>query len=580
MKSITLHHRLAIAGVSFAALGIAAVVSVASPNAPPGDSATAVRGGEAKSSAARPGPSDHTMFGGTTSRNMVNLADKNVPDKLEVEGPTLLWKAGLGSRSYGGPIIVCGKVFVGTNNESAEPRNKRDWTKDNEPIDRGILLCLDEKSGKFLWQAVHPKLPSGQVNDWPKEGLCSTPTVEGDRVYYVSNRCTVVCADANGQASKTPAGVVRKGFEDPTDARLLWEFDMMKELNVFPHNMSACSPLIIGDIIFIVTANGVDEGHINIPSPEAPSFIAIDKKHGKLLWKSNAPGKNIMHGQWSNPVYAEINGVRQVIFPGGDGWLYSFVPETGEVIWKFDCNPKDAVYELGGTGTRNDFIGTPVVHDNKVYIGVGQDPEHTTGIANFFCIAPTKKGDISKTTISGRDRDGKPLNEKPNPNSCEVWRYGGPETRKWAVRDFKFGRTMSSACIVDDVLYISELTGYLHCMDARTGEHFWQYDTKASIWGSPYYVDGKVLLANDQGDLYIFKHEKKHQKYDELEAAQSATNMTAARKAMKEVQKKVGEKYLLSKTEFDAPIRSTPTVANGVLYVMTEKTLYAFKCGK
>ncbi|MCS7271720.1 MAG: PQQ-binding-like beta-propeller repeat protein, partial [Gemmataceae bacterium] len=368
-----------------------------------------------------------------------------------------------------------------------------------------------------------------------------------------------------------------------TDADIFWELDMMKELNVFPHNMSACSPLLVGDILFIVTANGVDEGHINIPSPEAPSFIAVDKKTGKVLWKSNAPGKNIMHGQWSNPVYANIEGTRQVIFPGGDGWLYSFVPETGELLWKFDCNPKDAVYELGGTGTRNDFIGTPVVYKNRIYIGVGQDPEHTTGIANFFCIAPRKdsRGDISKfLEVRTKDADGKEkIGEKPNPNSHELWRFGGTDDRKWAPRDFRFGRTMSTACVVDDIVYISELAGFLHCLDANTGKHYWSFDTKASIWGSPYYVDGKILLANDQGELFIFRHLKQHEVYDEVAAAQNLTDRKAARAAMLAVRKQVTDKYLLAKIEFDTHIRSTPVVANGVLYVMTEKSLYAIKCG-
>ena len=255
-------------------------------------------------------------------------------------------------------------------------------------------------------------------------------------------------------------------------------------------------------------------------------------------------------------------------------------PETGELIWKFDCNPKDAKYELGGTGTRNDFIGTPVIYDNKVYIGVGQDPEHTSGIANFYCIAPTKKGDISKTTISGRDTKGNPLNEKPNPNSCEVWRYGGVESGKWAQRDFKFGRTMSTATIVDDILYVSELQGYLHCLNAKTGEHYWQFDTKGEIWGSSYYVDGKIFLGNSSGELFIFRHEKTHQVYDEVKAASGAKDMKESRKLMAEVRKQVSDKYLLSKVEFDANIRSTPIVANGVLYIMTEKSLYAIKCGK
>src|SRR5205823_3482974 len=190
------------------------------------------------------------------------------------------------------------------------------------------------------------------------------------------------------------------------------------------------------------------------------------------------------------------------------------------------------------------------------------------------------KGDISKTLATGmKDKDGKPV-EKPNPNSCEAWRYGGEETRKWAQRDFKFGRTMSTACVVDDVVYVAELAGFLHCLDAKTGKHYWQFDTKASIWGSAYYVDGKVLLANDQGELFVFRHEKKHDVFDEVAAAQNAQNMKEARKAMQDVRKRVADKYLISKAEFDAPIRSTPVVANGVLYVMTEKTLYAIKCGK
>ncbi len=121
-------------------------------------------------------------------------------------------------------------------------------------------------------------------------------------------------------------------------------------------------------------ANGVDEGHINIPSPQAPSFIAVDKKTGKLLWENSLPGEKILHGQWSNASYGVIKGRPQVIFAGGNGWLYSFEPKTGKLLWSFDCNPKDALWKIGGAGTRNYIISTPVIWDDKVYIGVGQDP--------------------------------------------------------------------------------------------------------------------------------------------------------------------------------------------------------------
>jgi outer membrane protein assembly factor BamB len=352
---------------------------------------------------------------------------------------------------------------------------------------------------------------------------------------------------------------------------------MISELNVSPHNMAACCPLIVGDIMFIVTGNGVDEGHFAIPTPNAPSFIALDKKTGKLLWEKNYPGNNIMHGQWSNAAYAEINGVRQVIFPGGDGWLYGLVPETGEIIWKFDANSKGSEYVLGGAGTKSDFIATPVVYDNKIYIAVGQDPEHTDGIGKVWCIAPTKKGDISdELAVEEKGPDGKVVVKgKPNPNSCKVWFYGGEETRPFSVRDFKFGRTMCTACIVDDILYLGELPGYVHCFNAKTGEHYWQYDTKSAMWGSCYYVDGKVMVGNDNGDLYIFKHSKQPEKVDDLLA--NAKDQKEARAYRIQKSKEVEKKYLLSKNSFPTSIKSTPVVANGVLYVMTETTLYAIK---
>src|SRR5262249_32859226 len=161
------------------------------------------------------------------------------------DGKNLKWTQKLGSRAYGGPVIAGGKVIVGTNNES--PRNPRDTDpKRKLPVDKGILMCFRESDGQFLWQHVNDKLPGGQVIDWPREGVCSTPVIEGDRVYYVSNRCTVVCLDLEGMANGNQ-GVQDEKYKDATDADVIWHYDMMAELNVFPHNMSACSPVIAGD---------------------------------------------------------------------------------------------------------------------------------------------------------------------------------------------------------------------------------------------------------------------------------------------------------------------------------------------
>ncbi|MFO0808816.1 MAG: PQQ-binding-like beta-propeller repeat protein [Gemmataceae bacterium] len=519
------------------------------------------------------------MYGGSPARNMVNLIDRNVLGTIGAEkGPPRLWKAALGSRCYAQPVVAGGKVYVGTNNQV--PRNPRDTRvrKDGktEPIDKSILMCFEAATGRFLWQHVNDKLETGVVNDWPNEGVCSIPTVEGDRVFYVSNRCTVVCLDANG-FSDGNQGVQDEKYRDPTDADVIWEFDMRKELGVFPHNMSSGCPLLVGDRLFVPTSNGVDEGHVNVPAPDAPNLIALDKRTGKLLWRDNAPGKDILHGQWASPAYA-AEPVPQVIFPGGDGWLRAYTPDTGRLLWKFDCNPKGATYDFGGKGTKNHFIAAPVVADGRAYIGTGQDPEHFTGVGHLWCI-DLKRAVAFGAANPGRDVSPVGNNFDPaaaaNRMSALVWHYGGDEPRKDGPRAFKFGRTISTVAVVDGVVYAPELEGSVHCLDAATGELYWRHDTRGTIWASPYYVDGKVLVGTEDGDLFVYRHDPRPQKVDErafLAATEKAIPLAA-----RAYQQRVTDLYVRLRLEFDGEIKGTPAVAGGVLYIATEKALYAFK---
>ncbi|MCB1037822.1 MAG: PQQ-binding-like beta-propeller repeat protein, partial [Acidobacteria bacterium] len=271
------------------------------------------------------------MYGGSPSRNMVS-SETGLPGNWDVDtGLNVLWRQPAGSQSYAGPVVAGGRVFIGTNNEG-----QRDPAIQG---DKGVIMAFAAKDGEFLWQSVHDKLPDGRVHDWPLQGVCSTPTVDGDRLYYVSNRAEIVCADTEGFRDGENDGPVT----DETPATeisedVLWRLDMIGELDVFPHNLAAGNPLVIGDLLYTVTGNGVDEGHVNIPSPLAPSFLAVDKTSGEVVWESDAPGLHILHGQWSNPAYGEAGGRAQVVFPGGDGWLYPFDPQSGEPIWKFDCN--------------------------------------------------------------------------------------------------------------------------------------------------------------------------------------------------------------------------------------------------
>lgn len=487
---------------------------------------------------------DWPQWGGRSSRNMYS-PEKGLPDRFElgkidpdtgdvdVKGSkNLKWVAKLGSQSYGNTTVAGGKIFVGTNNDA--PRDPQ------HQGDRSILMVFDEKTGAFLWQLVVPKLASGKVNDWESLGLLSSPTVEGDRVYLVTSRCEVICLDVNGLANGNDGPfkdeeqyVVGPGKPKaklgPKDADIIWKYDMMDELGVFPHNASNCSVLVVDDIVFTCTSNGQDWTHSNIPSPNAPSFIALNKKTGEFLGEDDARiSQRIFHGQWSSPSLALVNGKKQILFGGGDGWCYAFDPipvKEGDdhllkTLWKVDCNPPEYKVKDGkpirypAAEGPSEVNATPVFYKNRVYVAVGQDPEHGEGIGRLLCIDATKTGDITKTGV--------------------LWDYKGVH------------RSISTVSIDPDtgLLFIGDFSGFIHCLDAETGKLNWTYDMKAHMWSSTLVADGKLYAGDEDGDFVVMAASK--------------------------------EKKVLSEVNLGTPVYSTPVVANGVIYVSSNSHLFAF----
>lgn len=486
---------------------------------------------------------DWPMWGRTINKNMHTPA-KGLPESFDpgqfksgseqVDLSTtknVKWVAKLGSQTYGNPVVANGRLYVGTNNES--PRDPQ------HVGDRSILLCLDEETGELIWQLVVPKLASGKVNDWESLGILSSPTVEGDRLWLVTSRCEVVCLDVNGLADGNDGPFTDEanyvtGPENPParigsqDADIIWRYDMMFELGVFPHNASNSSPLVLGDKVFVCTSNGQDWTHVNIPSPLSPSLIALDKKTGELVGEDDAGiGPNIFHGQWTSPAAGNVNGQWQVFFGGGDGICYAFDPdpvlEDGfnflKRIWWVDTNPPEYKFKNGepikypSAQGPNEINATPVFYNNRVYIAHGQDPEHGEGHGRLLCIDPTLEGDITQEGV--------------------IWDY----------RDIK--RSISTVSIDPEtgLLFVGDFSGFVHCLDANTGKVHWVHDMLAHMWGSTLVGDGKVYLGDEDGDFLIL----------------SATK----------------EKNVLSQTNLGAPVYSTPIFANGVLYVASQTHLYA-----
>ncbi len=505
---------------------------------------------------------DWPQWGGRDGRNMVsvekNLPDSFVPGKKSPRGggidpattENVKWTARLGSGAYGNPTVAAGKVFVGTDDLTLadDGRFKRSGG--------GLLKCFDEATGRLLWQLAVAKrtgLPEGMLFQYQRLGVCSSPTVQADRVYVVTSASDVVCLDIDGQADGNDGPFIDEGpymagpGQPPvelkaTDADILWRFDPMDELAVRPHNAASSSPLIHGDMLYVGTANGIDKTHTKALSPLAPSLIVLDKRTGRLVAADNEQiGTRLVHGQWSSPSLGRVGRKTLIFYGGGDGICYAFEsvsaaqenPVHLKKAWSYDCNPPHYKFRHGKpipyyegdkrkryTTNKNDgryvgpsqILATPVFHDGRVYLAIGQDPAHGRGKGMLHCIDATKTGDVTQT---GR-----------------IWTYDGMD------------RSISTVAVADGLVYAVDIAGRLHCLDAETGQCRWIYETKAEAWGGPLVADGKLYLGNKREFFVLAAGE---------------------------------EPKVLGRIRLGSPVYSTPIAANGVLYVASQRYLWAVR---
>jgi outer membrane protein assembly factor BamB len=302
--------------------------------------------------------------------------------------------------------------------------------------------------------------------------------------------------------------------------------DIRTELGIFPHNVSSCSPLVVGDKLYIATSNGVDWSHLNIPAPFAPALVALDKNTGKVVGEeTSGVSKRVLHASWSSPSFTTVKGKPLIVWGGGDGFAYAYDPEPYahpegfpalKELLRYDANPPEYRMKNGQPlkyathDGPSEVVATVVAKGDRAFIVIGQDPEHGDGVGMMSCLDLSATGDIT----------GKAL---------------------WTYKDI--GRSISTPSIDGDLVYQAEYDGDIHCLDAKTGQALWTHSTNSRIWSSTLVADGKVYCGNEDGELVILK---------------------AGR-----------EKKLIARVEFYTPIYCTPVVANNTLYVATLTHLFA-----
>jgi outer membrane protein assembly factor BamB len=331
-------------------------------------------------------------------------------------------------------------------------------------------------------------------------------------LYYVTAECQLRSLDTLGFRDGENNGPYRdEVFQDNAAADIVWELDMCGRLGVFPHEATNSEVLPVGDLLMVSTSNGQNEGHTRVPSPRAPSLIAVDKRSGDVVWRAIGAGEQVLHGQWSSPVAANVNGRIQVLFGGGDGWLRSYDAASGHEVWRFDGNPKEARWlPRPGVLSRSSIIASPVFADGRVFVAMGQSPGHGNGPSSIHAISPNGQGDVTGSRLL------------------------------WTSREV--GRVVGTPIAKDGLLYVGDLGGTIHCLDAATGAHVWKHETNEAIWGSLLLAADRLYVGNVDGTMTVLR---------------------AGRR-----------KQLLGQIEMNAPLYTPPALIGDALYLATANRLY------
>lgn len=237
-------------------------------------------------------------------------SEKGLLKEWPEEGPTLAWQStGLGN-AYSGVAVAGGKIYT--------MGQRRDTD----------LICLDGKNGKELWAT---KVGGGEPN--------CTPTVDGDLVYALGRDGDLLCA-----RTKDGSEVWRTSFSKDFGGKMMsgWGYSE--------------SPLVDGDRLIVT------------PGAKDAMIVALDKKTGKVIWKSSVPdlGKKGGDGAaYSSIVISNAAGVKQYVQLTGRG-VISVDAKDGSFLWS---------YNAIANGTAN--IPTPIVKGDYVFCSTG----YNTGAA-------------------------------------------------------------------------------------------------------------------------------------------------------------------------------------------------------
>lgn len=227
-------------------------------------------------------------------------AETGLLTQWPAQGPPLAWKAGGAGTGYSSMSIAAGKLYTVGARGGTE-----------------YIHAFDVATGRKLWEVANGSEYSNDRGNGPR----STPTIDGGRLYVLGASGDLTALDA------------AKGTR-------IWSVNVLREFGGSnPRWGLSESPLVVGDRV-LVNAGGSNA-----------SIVALDKRDGKVIWKSQSDGAG-----YSSAVLQRVGGTEQAVFFTASRAVGVDVKD-GRLLWEY---PRVA--------NRVANIATPVVKDNFVFL--------------------------------------------------------------------------------------------------------------------------------------------------------------------------------------------------------------------
>lgn len=240
--------------------------------------------------------------------------ETGIIDSFPEDGPKVLWRSPVGG-GYSGPAVAKGRVYLTDFQSTLKSEGSTEQRRNSLGKER--TLCLDEATGKVLWERSYPVTYS---ISYPAGPRC-TPNVDGNRVYTLGAQGNLECLDAS-------------------TGEPLWSRNLPRDYSTKPAIWGyAGHPLVVGEnLICIVGGPG---SHV----------VAFNKFTGQETWRALSSSSQ----GYSPPVLINDAGTPQLIILHPDG-VSSLDPDSGNEYWTVDYQ-----------ATNGSVIMSPIRSGNLLY---------------------------------------------------------------------------------------------------------------------------------------------------------------------------------------------------------------------